>query len=403
MKRSNIFLQKVLFAMVLLFPMLSITAQEFKTVAYIPTYRFDLADQIQFEKVTHLNISFANPDINGDLSTNGIDVEPIVSKGHEAGCEVLIALGGAGAVLEKWEPWISESNRSEFIHNIIEYTKTYNLQGIDMDLEWANVTDDYSGFVIELKDSMITHNLIFSVAFPGTHRYPQVSDEALAVFDWINIMAYDLTGPWTANSPGPHSPYSFASQSISFWKNQGVAKDKLALGIPFYGYDFTNSDNVTAYSYGQIVAMDESNAYVDEVGLLYYNGLNTVEEKTKLALADAAGVMIWELGQDHFSEYSLLSKIDSTIKNYVPSDLENINDNKYCSVYPNPGSNYLIFDSSAADELTYVLYSVEGKVVMSENGFGKHTIQTAELNNGIYFYTVLQSGEIIHQGKWVKE
>jgi len=36
-------------------------------VGYFPSWRFDLNNQINYCKITHLNLAFANPDSNGNL------------------------------------------------------------------------------------------------------------------------------------------------------------------------------------------------------------------------------------------------------------------------------------------------------------------------------------------------
>ncbi len=57
------------------------------------------------------------------------------------------------------------------------------------------------------------------------------------------------------------------------------------------------------------------NADIDNVGLKFYNGRPTIKSKVKLASEQASGIMIWELGQDSFSEYSLLKTIHNEYKN----------------------------------------------------------------------------------------
>ncbi len=210
-KSTPIFLKTTtfyLFYMLLFLSSSFIFSQQFKSIGYLPYYRFDLIDQIQLEKLTHLNVAFANPDEFGNLSVNDIDIDPIVNRAHSAGLQVFISLGGGGASFTNWENLIRPQNRSEFIQKIIKYTHENNMQGIDVDLEWGNVNIDYSDFVLELNDSIDKYDLILTAALPGTYRYPEISDAALAAYDWINLMAYDLTGPWAPNNPGPHSPYS---------------------------------------------------------------------------------------------------------------------------------------------------------------------------------------------------
>ena len=132
-------------------------------------------------------------------------------------------------------------------------------------------------------------------------------------------MVYDYTGPWNP-SPGQHSSYNHAKQGINFWKNTvGINPSKLTLGVPFYGYDFQNSTTVKSFTYGSMVDSDVSNSEKDNVGNKYYNGRPTIANKVKLASQNLSGIMIWELGQDSFSEYSLLETIHKT---YTDLDVE---------------------------------------------------------------------------------
>ncbi len=149
-----------------------------------------------------MNIAFANPDANGQITVPGSSFVPIVEQAHDAGAEVFIALAASQATWPDWEFWLAPDNRSTLIHNLINFTLSNNLQGIDVDLEFSYVNDDYSGFVVELRDSIDNYELELSAALPGSFRYSEVTDEALASFDWINLMVYNLTGPWAPDNPG---------------------------------------------------------------------------------------------------------------------------------------------------------------------------------------------------------
>ena len=142
-----------------------------------------------------------------------------------------------------------------------------------------------------------------SAAFPNQTLFGNVSKAALEAFDFINIMSYDATGPWSPASPGQHSSYSYSTKGINFWKNNvGIPGDKLNLGVPFYGYDFIDPSTVNAVTYGSMVALDKSYAELDQVGTAYYNGRPTIEAKVELASNEVGGIMIWEIGQDSFDE-----------------------------------------------------------------------------------------------------
>jgi len=291
-----------------------------RVVGYLPTYRFSQNDKIEYCKLTHLNIAFANPESDGTIllpnNSSGITLENIMStaksKNNEIKIFISLAGGGIGSTaLERWKNFLANpQDRSVLVNKIISFVIDNNLDGVDVDLEWEAVTQGYSDFVIELKSALTSKGKGMTAAFPGETKFDNITDEALKTFDFINIMAYDYTGPWNSTNPGQHSSYKNAESSVNFWKNSTVVSgDKLTLGVPFYGYDFSNSANVTAFTFGEMVSTNNSYSEIDNVGLKYYNGRPTIKSKVKLASEQVSGVMIWELGQDSFSEYSLLKTI----------------------------------------------------------------------------------------------
>ncbi len=290
-----------------------------KVVGYLPWYRFSQNDKIEYCKITHLNIAFANPESDGTIhlpnNSSGITLEDIIStaKSKNNRIKIYISLAGGSIqspLLERWKNFLASSQeRSVIVNKIISFVIDNNLDGVDVDLEWDAVTVGYSDFVIELKSALKSKGKGMTAAFPGETRFSNISDEALQTFDFINIMAYDYTGPWNPSKPGQHSSYQNAESSVNFWKNIGVSGDKLTLGVPFYGYDFSNSSNVTAFTFGEMVSTNNSYSEIDNVGMKYYNGRQTIKSKVKLASEQVSGIMIWELGQDSFNEYSLLKTI----------------------------------------------------------------------------------------------
>ena len=292
-----------------------------RVVGYYTTGSFSLNDKIQYCKLTHLNIAFANPQTDGTiiLSGNSGDLLKNVmdtARSQNSNIKIYISIGGGYITDEVWNTYknflANPQDRPILIDKIVSYVLDNGFDGVDVDLEWQYVTTGYSDFVIELRDALKAQSKGITAAYPSETRYSLITEDALNALDFINLMVYDYTGPWNP-SPGQHSSYNHAKQGINFWKNKvGINPSKLTLGVPFYGYDFQNSTTVKSFTYGSMVDSDVSNSDKDNVGNKYYNGRPTIANKVKLASQNLSGIMIWRLGADSFSEYSLLETIHKT-------------------------------------------------------------------------------------------
>lgn len=289
-------------------------AKTARVIGYLSSDNFSKVKSIQFCKLTHLNISFANPDKDGNLLFSG-DLDAVVKYAKTANPKILVSISLGGGVISaeqaaNWSYLIDKpENRPQLIQNIKKFIQDHQLDGVDVDLEWDAVTSGYSGFVIELKKVMNEQKKLMTAALPNNTRFVNINNEALNAFDFINVMCYDKTGPWSPNSPGQHSSFDFSKEGIEFWKSQHVSSEKLTLGVPFYGYNFTYPE-VTSTTYGQIIEAGTQFADQDEIGKIYYNGRTTISQKVEYASQNAGGIMIWEISQDSFdNNYSLLEVI----------------------------------------------------------------------------------------------
>jgi len=292
---------------------------EARVVGYLA--RYEKKDEINFCKITHLNIAFVNqlPDGTIKLNNRQYDLSEIINTAlsQNNNIKIFIALGGGWLSEEMaitWKFFLANPNeRKTLIDKIVSFVLEHNLDGVDVDLEWSRVTSGYSDFIIELKDALKIHSKGISAALPSETKYDNLNSNALNALDFINIMSYDFTGPWNPSKPGQHSSFYHAQRGINFWKNTiGIPGEKLTLGVPFYGYDFKNSTTVESFKYGSIVASNKSNADRDNIDNKFYNGRPTIRKKVDLAAKNISGIMIWELGSDSFSEYSLLETIHKT-------------------------------------------------------------------------------------------
>ncbi len=343
------------------------------------------------------------------------DISSVISDAlnDNPGIIICISLAGAALTPEQTKDWSDlidiPSNRPAFISKIVDYVLTNNLDGVDIDLEWEHVTSGYSGFVTELDSALNTHNKIITAAFPNQTLFSTISSDALKAFDFINIMSYDSTGPWRPSSPGQHSSYSYSVNGINFWKNTvGISGNKLTLGVPFYGYDFVNSSTVNAVTYASMVTMDVSYADLDHVGTAYYNGRPSIEKKVELANNEVGGIMIWEIGQDSFDEYSLLKSLHEKYTsleilttglcgNEGPLSLSDIGFPDDYKIYPNPASDYFTLKHDYSDHLPVIITNLLGQIIDVEArpGSGHELFFDLEgFESGLYMITIFNEAQI---------
>jgi len=309
---------------ILVLGVFNLSVAQKKVIAYIPNW-IDLnafSSTIQYSKLTHINIAFENPDANGYLSFNS-GSNTIINAAHAQNIKVFVSLGGGsvsegGAIRDNYFNLITPANRTAFVQKIYDYVVAHNFDGVDVDLEGPAINGDYGGFVIALANKLHANGKLISAALSEGYGGANVPSSTFAAYDWINIMAYDATGPWAPNNPGQHSPYSMAVNQFNYWTGRGLPASKAVIGLPFYGYGFGASAN-QGISYANIVAQYPGAENLDQVGnTIYYNGIPTIKQKTTFAIQNAAGVMIWELSQDATGSKSLLTAINQVITGSNP-------------------------------------------------------------------------------------
>ena len=290
----------------------------FKVVGYLAGGNFHRIDELELNRLTHLNLAFANPDKNGNLVFDEhFDITPVVTKGHEATLKVYISLAGGGRPdTTIWKSVLLPQNRSAFVKHILDYVEQNNLDGVDVDIEGnllPTIRELYNPFVVELRKALHAKGKGITSALGATHIHQSISQEALDAYDFINVMVYDKTGIWRPTDIGPHSPYSFAEEAIVFWTEQWkIPADRIILGVPFYGFDFTPPARYIDFS--EIIEGNPTLSYQDSAGMRFYNGIPTIVKKTELAKAKLGGVMIWEIACDASGDMSLLRALDQTIE-----------------------------------------------------------------------------------------
>lgn len=326
-------LKKLLFFILtgILITILSITAfateyieqenkEEFKVIGY---YSGDLFNEplenLQTDKLTHVIYAFLIPQRDGSLVefNKPEQLKELVVQAHNDGAKVFIAVGGwsyEGIPLQPVfeEVAASDETRKLLIENICAFVDEYNLDGVEVDWEHPNKDSiaNYEKLVVELSEALKLKNKELTAALNGAWSKiagPEPSmvltQKCLDSFSFINVMAYDINDT-------DHSPVWFTETSIDYWLNRGVPAEDIAIGMPLYS-------RPSWMQYRHLVALNPEYAYVDYAPTTplesYYNGMNTLREKTKIALSKAGGVMLFDVNEDTNDEYSIVSMIDNLL------------------------------------------------------------------------------------------
>jgi spore germination protein YaaH len=127
-------------------------------------------------------------------------------------------------------------NREKTIKQLLAFSSMYSLDGINLDFE--NVTESdaeyYLQFLRELRPFLNRQGVILSIDMyvPVFTKYMDRENIAKTV-DYICVMAYDEHSSHSENS-GPVASLGFVENGIAETLSEGVPKEKILLGVPFY-------------------------------------------------------------------------------------------------------------------------------------------------------------------------
>ncbi len=326
--------------------------------AYYPGWEQGVmpASGIDFTTVSHV-IHFALiPNADGSLDSSANSITPsnsadLVSRAHAAHRKVLICVGGANT---SFQGATTSTNLPTFINNLTNFMSARGYDGIDVDWEPLDASDagQYTNFVNGLRAALnvVTPRPLLTAPVASPPTPASLLASVQAQYDQINLMTYDLSGPYAGwvtwfNSPIYDGGYRFPSTGglvpsidgmVSNLLAGGVAPGKLGVGIPFYGYiwsggsgmstggasqprqSWTTAPTVTTPDYNSIISTYyQSNLYhwdlsaqaaylsIDNSGssndkFISFDDARACQSKVSYARnRHLGGVMIWELAQDH--------------------------------------------------------------------------------------------------------
>ncbi|RMH72312.1 MAG: T9SS C-terminal target domain-containing protein [Gemmatimonadetes bacterium] len=447
----------------LLFP---VHAQEFakNIVGYYTSWsvyarNYHVPD-IPADQVTHINYAFANIDPTTGTIQLG-DPYADIDRYYEGDCwdegclrgsfhqlqllkaahphlKTLISVGGW-----TWSTYFSdialtEESRSTFAASCVEFIQEYEFDGVDIDWEYpvccgdpGNIyrPEDRENFTLllaELREQLDdAGNYLLTIAAPAApHKIENLEVELLHEYlDWINLMSYDLHGPWGGeadavthfNAPlfiaedDPleepyHSAYT-VDAAVQAYLSRGVPPEKLHVGLAFYGRGYggvPNENNGLFTSYwgaapagtwenGVFDFWDLATNYVETNGysrywhdgahvpwlynpetqiMISYDDSISIQQKCAyINLYELGGSMFWEFSADR--NHTLLETVYHTLNSAIvavphPPDQPVIHSPMQLHPnYPNPFNpqTAIRFDLPEGAPVYLAIYDLGGRLV----------------------------------------
>jgi chitinase len=207
--------------------------------------------------------------------------------------------------------------------------------GIDVDWEYPEEEDaeNFRALLEEFRTQMnaVRPGLRLSIAVgPHPGREPGTDFSVITrLVDQIGVMNYDYIGPWSPTTgflaplfPDAEHRSGNIAGSMDAYEAAGVPREKLLMGVPFYGYGWTgvNTANNGLFQAGHGVQGDRPYRYIrtlaapdsvyrdlrsqapwlfEQGNFWTYDDPLSVRYKVSYAAQQhLGGVMIWELSED---------------------------------------------------------------------------------------------------------
>ena len=273
----------------------------FLCAGYLPWYRTAGFTADRMRGVTDLIYFGVKPTDDGRLDDESLDAATLRllrSLQQETGCRVQLCVGG-GERSQGFPPMATDAaRRRDFVRQLCDYCREHGFSGIDYD--WEHPEGDgqlaaYADLLAETKSGLGADGLVTIAQSPWRDH----GERIYRIVDRVHVMSY--------NHKFPQARLQASRDDVQRMIDFGCPREKLLLGIPFYG----RNQRGQSRTYAELVNADRTAAKSDLLRGFALNGKTTVRAKTGFALdSGLGGVMVWELGQDaREAQHSLLEVI----------------------------------------------------------------------------------------------
>lgn len=328
--------------------------------------------KIRVDMLTHINYAFSIIKDGKMVIRHEIDPENFKILGSlrnkKQNLKILVSVGGWADSGKFSDMALTAESRKVFIDSAVEFIKEHKLDGLDVDWEYPaqagnnnpfrpEDTQNFTFLLKELRERFDREgqadgkHYLLTIAAAADPLYRALTEvpKFHGDLDFINLMTYDFTGPWTPFAGHHTNLYSSTKRPggistkkvVNGYLDEGVPREKLVVGVAFYGHawkDVEPADNGlfqkgTAmkgnFSFGSLV-----DKYIDKNGFRRYwddaakapylwnvdtrQWISYDDEQSINATCDyvkknkLGGIMFWEWHED--SDNRLLKAIDRGLR-----------------------------------------------------------------------------------------
>ncbi|MEX2425659.1 MAG: glycosyl hydrolase family 18 protein [Thermomicrobiaceae bacterium] len=316
--------------------------------------QYDSTSLTTLQQQVH-NLDIVSPylyQVRADGTIGTFSAEPAIQVMRDSGVKIVPMVSSN----PRWDDFTAlmedEENRTEVIDRLVNLVEINDWDGIHIDFEAINADDHHliTAFQKELSerlwadDKLVTQAVITRLSDVPTVWGGAYDYEELAKYnDHIVIMAYDYT-PVGSQSPGPVAPIGWVEDAAHYATSR-IPNEKVLLGVPFYGYDWTLEDNDPDRTTGAARAMrfdhtmaleqfddlefhwDESAqspwaTYTDDEGAqheVWFENIDSLRYKLNVMTNyDLGGMAAWRLGQEDPGVWDEISEMSTPASRVAP-------------------------------------------------------------------------------------
>ena len=267
-------------------------------VGFLPYWRLDDTKYLRFDLVSEVFFFSLSVDENGQIIKivdNETDpgwrwwsspaIQNLIAKTQITGGKFGLTI--AMQKNKTLESFLNNpSAQKTLTSNLIQIVESSKIDGLNLDFEYDGEPDDkykseFTNFAKELTSTFRTQSPKTELSidfFPLSIEKPRLYDVAslAPLFDKVIVMSYDyysgsseVAGPvapifgYIANPSATQKSYFFDVNTTYNDYLKVVPKEKLIMGVPYYGWDYPVEDNTTILS--KVLPQNDQNGYPEVI------------------------------------------------------------------------------------------------------------------------------------------